>query len=544
MAIIKDEKYIALKKLYQYHQDRYQYDHIFHMILPKSIYLSFINHYQIDNAKKTKIFLSLLKALIFGLFFFLIFSWANITDIQLLMIYHLIFLWVYIISIAYQVYSKNSLSKNDMLMLLIGRYRKQLFIDTIKDKFIYSYFTSLMPLTLIPLIVFSISEQSPISYMMIFGFLLFQVAGYTISKFVVVNLYKLKYIAFRHSFFKDFFVSIAFTIISAVIYLICLYPMFFIISDESIHIVYPVLTLYVIIMTLLGRFIFNKWIVKFVDRNLKSILYPKAMSLKQSMKAKFFHSDSIALKGLDKTEKAIAIKDQKMFKRSNRKEYYGSYFYGIVLVFSGFPYVSKVQETDDMIGLITMTMIFTGIAFTIHMIQTSMMGKHISYTSERSLVLTYHRLSVPIKKIFNAKLRLFTYMLLPIIALDLSSFGLLFIHFSLEKLWILFFGIFYFLGITRLKLRNYLHLDTQNKKTHVNALDIETSNLGSSLAIGLFFIFIIPLGFSWFAQQMNESFGMTIVYIMMIVFNLIIWIINMINDIHIKKIHNEVVYND
>ena len=51
MAIIKDEKYIALKKLYQYHQDRYQYDHIFHMILPKSIYLSFINHYQIDNAK-------------------------------------------------------------------------------------------------------------------------------------------------------------------------------------------------------------------------------------------------------------------------------------------------------------------------------------------------------------------------------------------------------------------------------------------------------------------------------------------------------------
>ncbi len=540
MTKIIDEKYNALKKLYQYHQDRLNLDNIFHMILPKSLYISFFNHYNIENSKRTKVLLGILKALIFGFAFLLIFTWANISDIQTLMFYHLFFLWVYITSIAYQIYSKNALSKNDMLMLLIGKYRKQLFIDSIKEKILHSYFTSLMPLTLISVITFMLIEQSMQSYITIFGFILFQCVGYTISKFVIMNLYKLKYIRFRHSFFKDFFMSIGFTIVSATIYLLFLYPMFFIISNEPINIVYPTLFLYTMIITGLGGFIFNKWIVKFVDLNLKSILYPKAMSSKQSTKAKYFHTNSIALKGLDEVEKAIAIKDQKMFKRSNRKEYYGSYLSGIILIFSGFPYAFQVQETEDILSLITIIMIFSGIAFTIHMIETSLIGKHVSYTSERSLVLTYQRLSVPIKKIFNAKLRLFTYMLSPIIILYIASFGLLFIEFSLSKLWILLFGVFYFLGLTRAKLRNYIHLDTQNKKAYINAFDAQASTTGTAIVIGFSFIFLVPLGFVWFANQMNEAFGITVVYIMMITLNLIIWIVNIMNDLHIKKIQKEV----
>jgi hypothetical protein len=536
MIIKDDAKYKPLKKLYQFHQDRFQYDNLFHMMLPKSLYDLFFKHYNIENAKKVKKLLGIVKAILFGLMFLLIFSWAKITDLQILMFYHLFFLWVYITSIAYQIHMKNSISKNDILMLMMSKYRKQLFIDEIKEKFNHSYFTSLMPLTLIPVFIFSVNEQV---YLPIFGFILFQIAGYAISKFVIMNLYKLKYITHRHSFFKDFFASILFTLMSGVIYLIFLYPLFFITSDEPVQLVYPLLIIYVSIIIIVGTLIFNSWINKFLDLHMKSILYPKAMSLKQSIKAKYFQNESIALKGLDDIEKAIVIKDQKMFKRSNRKEYYGSYFYGVFLIFSGIPYASRINEANDVLDLISISMIFSGIAFAVHMINTALISKHISYTSEKTLVLTYQRLSVSTKQIFNAKLRMFSYLLLPILILYTLLYLLVLVHFSLDKLWIFLFGIFYFVGLSRLKLRNYLHLDTQNKNAYVNAFEIETSTMGNSIMIGIAFVFFVPLGFVWLANQGYDAFGIISVYAMMIAINLIIWVLNIINDIHIKKVQKE-----
>ena len=539
-SLKSDHKYQSLKKLYQFHQERMYYDNLFNMMLPKSLYLAFHKHYSIKNAHLFKQVIGILKVIIFGLIFFLIFSWANFISLQTLMFLHLFFLWVYISSQAYQIYTKNSLHKNDMLMLMIGKYRKQLFMDEIKEKFSRSYFTSLMQLTLISVIILSIMDGSSRSILSIFGFILFQVIGYIISKFVVMNLFKLKYIKLRHSFFKDFLMSILLTLISAAVYLLFLYPMFFINSDFNILILYPVLTLYAIVITWIGTIWFSSWIVKFVDRHIQAILYPKAISSRENIKAKFFHVDSLVLKGLDGVEKAIVIKDQKMFKRSNRKEYFGSYFYGIVLIFSGLPYASRINDIEDILGTVALSMLFSGMAFTIHMVETALISKHISYSSEGSLVLTYQRLSIPTQKIFNAKLRLFYYMLLPIIVLYVLSYGAVFIQFSIDKLWIFFFGILYFTGLSRVKLRNFIHLDTQNTKAYLNTYQMQASTMGSSLVIGLFFIIIIPLGFTWIGDQVIDAFGIKFLYGMMITIVLVIWLINIIQDIHIRKIQKGV----
>src|SRR5690554_1995404 len=106
MAVIKDQRYNALKRLYQYHQDRLQYENILQMVLPRSLYQAFISNYNIDNFRRRKFFISILKAILFGFIFLIIFSWANVSDVQTLMFYHLFFLWVYVTSIAYQIYAK------------------------------------------------------------------------------------------------------------------------------------------------------------------------------------------------------------------------------------------------------------------------------------------------------------------------------------------------------------------------------------------------------------------------------------------------------
>jgi len=273
------------------------------------------------------------------------------------------------------------------------------------------------------------------------------------------------------------------------------------------------------------------------------ILYPKAYSSKQNQNARFLQPSNFLLKGLDNIEKAIVIKDQKMFKRKDRKEYYGLYFYAIVLIFSGIPYISRINEDSDFLSFLMLSMIFSGVAFSLFMIETSLLSKYISYTSEGQLVLTYHRLSITVKQIFNAKLRIFLYMLLPVVIIYFGSLAMLFVQFSFDKLWLFLFNTLYFLGLARFKLRNFIHLDTQNKDAFKSGYQTDSSGMGVSVIMGLFFIILVPLGYMLLANQVLIAFGIHFVYMMMITLILLIWIMNIVYDIKIYKKHKEVSYD-
>ncbi len=540
MLQIDHKKYLELKKLYQYHKDRNHLDSMLHIILPKRLCHLFFRYYRLENNRLTKISIGVLKSILFGNLFLAIFSLLKTNDLQGLMFFHLFFLWAYISSEAFQLDAQNALNKNDMLMLLMSEYRKPLFVDVTKEKLLYSYFSSLVPLTLVPVVYFSIVNHT---YLDILGFILFQVIGYVVVKFVVIMSYKLKYLRMRHSFFKELIMSIGFTVLYAILFFIVLYPSFFIIDLEKGFWVYPVIMTYTILIVVIGTIVFNRFIHRFVKENAQAIMYPKALSSKEKSNIRFLKSHSIFLRGLSDIEKAIVIKDQKMFKRKNRKDYYGSYFYGFVLLFSAIPFISRIYEYTDTINLLSTFMIFSGLAVTLHMFETVMLNKYVSYTSEKSLVLTYQRLSVSTKQIFNAKVRMFSYMLMPLLLTFFTSSILVFIHFSVEKLVIFIFVSFYFIGFSRLKLRNNIHTDTQYKKAYLLEYQHNEYGMGNAIVLGIFAIFIIPLGFSLFADQLYKAFGIYAVYLLMGITVILIVTFNMINDMYISKKQKEVTYD-
>ena len=177
------------------------------------------------------------------------------------------------------------------------------------------------------------------------------------------------------------------------------------------------------------------------------------------------------------------------------------------------------------------------------MFETVMLNKYVSYTSEKSLVLTYQRLSVSTKQIFNAKVRMFSYMLMPLLLTFFTSSILVFIHFSVEKLVIFIFVSFYFIGFSRLKLRNNIHTDTQYKKAYLLEYQHNEYGMGNAIVLGIFAIFIIPLGFSLFADQLYKAFGIYAVYLLMGITVILIVTFNMINDMYISKKQKEVTYD-
>lgn len=527
-----DEQYKKLRKLFRYHQLKKHYELIFPLMLPKIFMTDVLRKMDLNNSYKIRVLLGIAKALLFAMIGYFIFSYFNVDQIQTIVLIHMFLLWIYISTAAYQIYIKTNLHKNDFLMLIIGRYKKKLLIDEINEKMHYSYITSVMPMTIPTAILISVSLDSSIFIPL---FILIQIMVFMISRFFIIKLFQLKYIVYRNSYFRDFFKSIFFNISMVIIYGLVLIPIMFIIDESNNPFIYMMGFIYLIGVSLLIYFFFHKWFKKFVKVNFISIIYPKAVSLKNRKAMSYLNYNSPFLKGLDEIEKTIVIKDQKMFKRKNRKEYYGVLFFSTIMIFSAFQFFNEFKVEKDFLSIFVIVLVLSGLAFMVHMFTSVMASSFVSYSSEGSLTQTYQRLSILKKQIFRAKLRIIFLMTIPTILIGLITISLILIDFTLERFIIFAFGVFYFTGISRLKLRNHIYLDIQNENAYLNDYQKRSSGIGTAFILGIIFMTFIPWTIGLLASALLDAFGISFVYIMMSVLIVIILILNILNDVSIRK---------
>lgn len=539
MNLDDQQRYRALKRLYQFHKKRQHYDLLFHMVLPKTIYIAFMNRYRINRMTQFNFGIGIIKTIIFGMMMFFVFKLLNLSELFQLMMGHVFFTWIYISSMAYQLNTQMAISKQDLLMHMIGDYKKKLYFDEIKEKLRRSYWTSLVPLTLFSAFLMTVNEGNLVGFL---GFVVFQGIGYVLTRFMVLILYDVKYVRLRHSFFKDFLISSGIWIMFALIGFVLSYPTFFLIENSYPLWVYLAIFGYGLGLILSGYFLFNPGLTRYLERRFINMLYPSVQPRNKQKSARFMDENSVWLKGLDAIEKAIVIKDQKTFKRKNLKDYYSAFFYAPLLVLVSVQYAFGVRDQTDFMSLLLLSMVFVGTAFLMHMSSTSMLSNHIAYASEGALTLTYHRLHVAPRQIFRAKLRLYQRMLVQVLIVVIGS-SLIIIQPSIERVGLFLFSVLYYVALTRFKLRHYVFSDTQNRKAHIHSLPVQSIGMGTSFMIGLFFMIAVPIGFFLMAQLFDYLLGINGIYGMTAIYLSGLWIANWIQDRRIRLKQSEGTYD-
>ena len=527
-----ESQYKAIKRLYRFHEQRRHLEMFFFMLLPRLFTEPFFKTYSVDNAFRRNVLLSLIKVVLIAVISYNTLLFFNVTQWQIVAIIFFVALWLYIISASYQIFTRTDLFKNDFLMIILGTYKQRLMTDEINRRTWHSFMTTLMPLTVLMIIRIAIDNGTLI---LIPAFLLGQIMAFNISRFFVVKRFYLKYIVYRHSFYRDVIVSFLNSLVMIFVFVLAFSPIA-LIDETSVTLgTYMFGFAYMILISVGSHISFQQWLKRFIHRHNQRIMHPESMPISHTKGMRYFHHDSLFLKGLDAVEKAIVIKDQKMYKRKNRKDYYGTLWFGMILIVTTVQYMTDVNDGGDFISIFILTLIYSGMAFLFHMLSTAMAGRYLSYQSEGVLAQTYQRLSVSKKQLFRAKMRMFVFMTMPITVIYLLSLSTLLWHLSLNGLLLFLFNGLYFIGLTRFRLRQYIHLDLNNRSGYNNYYHDDVSNKGTAILIGLFFTFLVPLGVGMFTNALSDALSMSYVYLMLGSIILIILVANGLND---RTIHN------
>jgi hypothetical protein len=530
-------------RLYRYHKKRLYYQSFLSGLIPEGLYQSFLHKYKVENASIFHFFFALLKSIMFGTIFFFIFKFINLNDITNVFWTHLFFLVLYISSAAYQISLKAEAHKNDFLMLILGDLKIQLLKIEIKKQLLQGYLSVVIPITITTLIRIAIHENFLI---IILIYLIWQLMCFIIAKFVILIVYHSKYQLFRHSFFRDALVGFMLFLMSIVIFAAFHIPVLFLNLENMTIWTYTFIFVYMILIILIGQFFFNKLLKSYLNKRLYQMIYPKKNSQIKQKVTKGLALDSPLLYGLSRIEKEIAIKDIKMFRRANKKEYYAALFSGFGFIFIAITSLLSSQEVEDLLSAFAQLLIYLGSAFMFHMISTAFLKPHLSYAAEGSNTKIYQRLNISKKEIYRVKYRIFNLMSMPISIIFLLSLSVTLVNLSIFDFILLIFAILYYLGLSQLKLKQFLIQDIYESRPQYFDTRLYSPQAGNVFVIGLFFMIAVPIMVVLMLQVLIGLLGEMAIFMVMLS---IITIISILFFAQIKYINQKLAnsqenYND
>jgi hypothetical protein len=519
-------------KLYRYHKKRLYYQSFLSGLIPEGLYQSFLHKYKVENASIFNFFFAMLKSIMFGTIFFFIFKFINLNDITNVFWTHLIFLLLYISSASYQISLKAEAHKNDFLMQILGDLKVELLRIEIKKQLLQGYITVIIPITLTTMIRIAIYEKLLI---IILIYLVWQLMCFIIAKFVILLVYHSKYQLLRHSFFRDAMMSLLMFIIGSMIFVFFHLPIGLINIESMTLWKYAFIFSYMILLIMCGHFLFNRLLNHYLNKKTNQMIYPKKDNQLKQKLIKGLALDSPLLFGLSRIEKEIAIKDFKTFRRANKKEYYTALFSGFWFIFIAISSLLSSQDVEDLLSDFAQLLIYLGSAFMFHMLSTAFLKPHLSYAAEGSNTKIYQRLNISKKEIYRVKYRIFNLMSMPISIVFLLSLSVTLVDLSFSDFILLVFAVLYYLGLTQLKLKQFLIQDIYESQPQYFDTRLYAPQAGNAFIIGLFFMLAIPIMIVLMLQVLITFLGQMAIYFVMLAIVTIIGILFFAQIKYIKQ---------